>query len=70
MYYDEVAEGDVKGVDYDLKGRVEFGETEELVQGADYYLCGPVPFMAAQRQNLERLGVVSERIHLEVFGAA
>ncbi|KAL5349286.1 Nitric oxide oxidoreductase [Pseudogymnoascus australis] len=70
VYYDEVGEGDVKGVDYDFKGRVEFAKTEELVEGADYYICGPVPFMAKQRADLERLGVEPGRIHSEVFGAA
>ncbi|KFZ16693.1 hypothetical protein V502_04973 [Pseudogymnoascus sp. VKM F-4520 (FW-2644)] len=70
VYYDEVGEGDVKGVDYDFEGRVEFAKTEELVEGADYYICGPVPFMAKQRADLERLGVEPGRIHSEVFGAA
>jgi ferredoxin-NADP reductase/hemoglobin-like flavoprotein len=70
VYYDQVGEGDVKGVDYDFEGRVEFAKTEELVEGADYYICGPVPFMARQRADLERLGVEPGRIHSEVFGAA
>ncbi|KFX96174.1 hypothetical protein O988_05430, partial [Pseudogymnoascus sp. VKM F-3808] len=70
VYYDQVGEGDVKGVDYDFEGRVEFAKTEALVEGADYYICGPVPFMARQRADLERLGVEPGRIHSEVFGAA
>jgi nitric oxide dioxygenase len=70
VYYEAVGEGDVKGVDYDWEGRVQFGQTEELVEGADYYICGPVPFMDAQRVSLESLGVVPDRIHSEVFGAS
>ncbi|OBT55109.1 hypothetical protein VE04_04462 [Pseudogymnoascus sp. 24MN13] len=70
VYYDEVGKEDVKGVDYDFQGRVEFARTDALADGADYYICGPVPFMAKQRADLERLGVEPERIHSEVFGAA
>jgi len=32
-------------------------------------LCGPIPFMQAQRKALEASGVPSERIHSEVFGS-
>jgi nitric oxide dioxygenase len=35
---------------------------------ADFYLCGPLPFMQAQRAALLASGVPSERIHREVFG--
>ena len=37
---------------------------------ADYYLCGPVAFMAAMQDGLEALGVAGERIHSETFGPA
>jgi len=35
---------------------------------ADFYLCGPLPFMQAQRAALLARGVPQERIHREVFG--
>ncbi|WP_199029995.1 globin domain-containing protein [Ralstonia sp. ASV6] len=35
---------------------------------ADFYLCGPLPFMQAQRAALLAGGVPAERIHREVFG--
>jgi len=35
---------------------------------ADFYLCGPLPFMQAQRAALLANGVPAERIHREVFG--
>lgn len=45
---------------------------EALVAGnaaqADFYLCGPLPFMQAQRAALLASGVPAERIHREVFG--
>ncbi|MBB6580397.1 globin domain-containing protein [Ralstonia solanacearum] len=38
------------------------------VAGADFYLCGPLPFMQAQRAALLASGVPAARIHREVFG--
>ncbi|MES2742705.1 MAG: globin domain-containing protein [Pseudomonadota bacterium] len=35
---------------------------------AEVYLCGPLPFMHAQREALLALGVPPERLHREVFG--
>lgn len=72
IYYEEVGDSDIKGVDYDFVGRVNVKDIKEkvLLPDADYYLCGPLPFMNAQRQDLESLGVKSEKIHSEVFGAA
>jgi len=35
---------------------------------ADFYLCGPLPFMQAQRQALLARGVAADRMHREVFG--
>lgn len=35
--------------------------------GAEYYVCGPEPFMIEMRRILVGLGVGGERIHLELF---
>lgn len=35
---------------------------------ADFYLCGPLPFMQAQRRTLLAQGLDRSRIHYEVFG--
>jgi len=35
---------------------------------ADFYLCGPLPFMQAQRRTLLAQGIDRSRIHYEVFG--
>ena len=37
---------------------------------ADYYVCGPVPFMKTIITYLKELGVDSEKIHYEFFGPA
>jgi nitric oxide dioxygenase len=41
---------------------------EDTHANADFYLCGPLPFMQAQRGALESRGVNPIRIHREVFG--
>ena len=35
---------------------------------ADYYLCGPMPFMAEQQKALVARGIPAENIHSEAFG--
>ncbi|KAJ9655941.1 Nitric oxide oxidoreductase [Neophaeococcomyces mojaviensis] len=71
IFYEEVADSDRKGVDYDYEGRIELANIKDkvLLQNANYYLCGPVPFMQAQQRSLEALGVPTERIYSEVFGS-
>ena len=41
---------------------------DELAPDAQYYLCGPVGFMADLQGGLEARGVATERIHSESFG--
>jgi nitric oxide dioxygenase len=38
------------------------------LEDGDFYLCGPVGFMQFAKQQLQNLGVDSDRIHYEVFG--
>ena len=54
---------------------IKFGgmELEHLSQDlpkkdGDFYLCGPIGFMASMKKQLLNLGVSSERIYYEVFG--
>ncbi len=58
------------GADYDAPGRVDAGGLAALLPDldADYYLCGPLGFMAAVQDGLEARGVAPERIHSESFG--
>ncbi|MBO2011216.1 NO-inducible flavohemoprotein [Hymenobacter negativus] len=41
-----------------------------LLPEADYYVCGPAPFIRKQVQDLAALGVPREAIHFEEFGPA
>lgn len=70
VFYEQVGPQDEEGRDYDHVGRVDLMTIRDqaIVPEADYFLCGPVPFMQAQRRTLKELGVPAERIHAEVFG--
>jgi len=41
-----------------------------LLPGADYYVCGPTPFLRKQITDLAQLGVPATAIHYEEFGPA
>ncbi|WMY07717.1 NO-inducible flavohemoprotein [Paraburkholderia phenoliruptrix] len=71
VFYEAVDAGDRKGIDYDFEGRLDVAQIADriIVPDADYYICGPVPFMRAQRDGLTALGVDAARIHTEVFGS-
>ncbi|KAB5543086.1 putative flavohemo protein [Coniochaeta sp. 2T2.1] len=71
IFYEEVAENETRGVDYDFVGRVNLAKIKDkvILPGADYYVCGPPPFMEAQKKGLQAMGVSHERIHMEVFGS-
>lgn len=62
--------GDVIGEDYDVAGRLDLAtlDTTLLPTNADYYLCGPIPFMQQQHQALVARGIKPEQIHSEAFG--
>lgn len=63
---------EVAGRDYDHEGLI----TPQWLQAnmpegeADYYLCGPRPFLRAMVSALSLAGVPSSRIHYEFFGPA
>jgi nitric oxide dioxygenase len=68
--YEFPNEGDVLGQDYDVAGRLDLSTVDAalLPADADYYLCGPMPFMAEQRKALLARGIKDEQIHSEAFG--
>ena len=68
--YEFPHEGNVQGQDYDIAGRLDLNHVEPslLPKDADYYLCGPMPFMAEQQKTLIKLGINAAQIHSEAFG--
>lgn len=70
VFYEEPRAEDVQGSDYEFAGRVDLERIADkvLLPDADYYICGPTPFMRIQHDALLKLGVKEARVHYEVFG--
>jgi hypothetical protein len=63
---------DLEGRDFDTKGRVNAQLLQSILPDldAEFYLCGPIAFMADLQTELEQFGVPSDQIHSESFGPA
>jgi nitric oxide dioxygenase len=70
VYYENPRSHDVQGQDFDKAGRLNVLDiSNHLPDNADYFLCGPIPFMQAQRDSLLAMGVDANRIKVEAFGS-
>lgn len=69
-FYEAPRATDVRGEAYDETGRVtaDWLAAHTPLSAADYYLCGPRPFLRAIAQALRELGVPSGQIRYEFFG--
>lgn len=63
---------EVPGEDYDHAGLItdEWLLANTPVGEADYFICGPRPFLRAAVSTLSMAGVAADRIHYEFFGPA
>ncbi len=70
--YSQPLESDHLDSDYQTRGRIDGKLLSSLDSElrSDVYLCGPLPFMASLRDQLEALGMPAERIFSETFGPA
>lgn len=70
IFYDDPLPQDVAGRDFDYQGLVDVKKIKDAIMlpDADYYICGPIPFMRMQHDALKELGVREPQIHYEVFG--
>jgi ferredoxin len=70
IVYSKPDSGDKTGVDYDSVGHVDTPLLDRLgvTRDADFYLCGPPPFLKQLTGGLKTWGADSTRIYLEVFG--
>ncbi|HEY4350856.1 MAG TPA: NO-inducible flavohemoprotein [Paraburkholderia sp.] len=70
VFYDTPLDSDVQGRDYDHPGFIELDKLRDqiVLPEADYYICGPVPFMRIQHDALKAMDVHESKIHYEVFG--
>nr|WP_315593856.1 NO-inducible flavohemoprotein [uncultured Cupriavidus sp.] len=70
VFYDNPLPEDMAGRDFDYAGLVDVQAIRDkiLLPNADYYICGPIPFMRKQHDALKALGIPEATIHYEVFG--
>ena len=69
--YSSPGPADRPAVDFDTAGRLALGMLQGLgvPRDADFYLCGPTAFMSELTADLAAWGVVTHRIHTEIFGS-
>ncbi len=70
--YEAPTEKDRAAGNYDKEGYIDLPWLKEVLQSneADFYFCGPLPFMKTIRSALLEWGVPQNRIHFEFFGPA
>ena len=71
IFYEAPLDNDQLGDDYDYQGLMDLNCIPSVVdqESADYYLCGPKPFMTSIYKTLSAWGVKKQYIHYEVFGS-
>lgn len=69
-FYSQPLAGDRAGESHDVDGfvTIDWLRVNTPLTDADFYLCGPTPFLKAFVQGLAGAGVPADRIHYEVFG--
>lgn len=70
--YESPTEEDRKNNAFDKEGYIDLQWLKSVVdtKEAQFYFCGPVPFMKAMNAALLEWGVAEEQIHYEFFGPA
>lgn len=68
--YESVESDEASDANYQMLGRLNLNDVpaEIMPRDADYYLCGPIPFMQQQTAALLEMGIPQESIHSEAFG--
>lgn len=70
--YSEPTAEDRAAKNYDKEGFIDLAWLKSIVPSnqADFYFCGPLPFMQVVYRALKEWGVPAENIHFEFFGPA
>ncbi|MBT8155685.1 NO-inducible flavohemoprotein [Epibacterium ulvae] len=70
VFFDAPRNEDEPGRDFDHQGQInaDWLAAQTRMDVADYYVCGPLPFMRAIVTGLKAKGVAASRIHYEFFG--
>ncbi|MGD8189659.1 NO-inducible flavohemoprotein [Brevibacillus ginsengisoli] len=71
VVYQSPTDEDKAARNYDKEGYITLDWLKEIVsdKNADFYFCGPTPFMKAIYKALKQWGVSPDRIHYEFFGS-
>ncbi|WP_299656141.1 NO-inducible flavohemoprotein [uncultured Jannaschia sp.] len=72
VFYERPRSEDREGENYDAAGRIstEWLTENTPIREADYFICGPKPFLRTFINGLAQAGVAQDRIHYEYFGPA
>ncbi|WP_026591256.1 NO-inducible flavohemoprotein [Bacillus sp. UNC437CL72CviS29] len=70
--YSSPTEQDLQAKNFDKEGFIDLDWLQSIIptNKADFYFCGPVPFMKHINKDLVEWGVSPEHIHYEFFGPA
>ena len=70
IFYDTPLPRDQQGKDFNVPGIVAIDKIADAIMlpDADYYICGPIPFMRLQHDALIARGIKEAKVHYEVFG--
>lgn len=67
--FENPSEEDMNNVNFAKQGFIDTDFLKTFItENANYYVCGPVPFLKAVVLGLKTLGVNNENIHYEFFG--
>ncbi len=71
-FYSDPVEKDAAGYSHDEDGFItgKWLEANTPIGTANFYICGPKPFLRSVVRDLQALGVSTDRIHYEFFGPA
>uniref|UniRef100_B0SVE8 Flavohemoprotein n=1 Tax=Caulobacter sp. (strain K31) TaxID=366602 RepID=B0SVE8_CAUSK len=69
-FYSDPLQGDRVGESHDIDGLItlDWLKANTPFADADFYLCGPKPFLRAFVNGLTGAGVPADRVHYEIFG--
>lgn len=68
-FYNKISIGDIQGVHYNYGGYINIKTILQIAENIhlDYYICGPGGMMTYISEELGKLGVNSDNIHIESF---
>ncbi|WP_413375574.1 NO-inducible flavohemoprotein [Alkalihalobacillus sp. 1P02AB] len=70
--YQSPTESDYEQQKFQKEGFIDLAWLQSIIQHkeADFYFCGPVPFMKVINESLKEWGITDNQIHYEFFGPA